>query len=169
MREGDRQTLLNEACKIAVQDGEFQMSWVGIFDAETNSFQPVASAAKESGYREQLHTSIAQIMAGREPLWRTLIDGQIIICNDIEHDDRLISQREKTLALGYRSLAAFPLHIDDEIIGVVNFYSSEKDFFNEEELKLLEELASDVSYALHSLELEDQRTQAEKEMQESEK
>ena len=168
VREGDRQTLLNEACEIAVQDGEFQMSWVGIFDAETDSFQPVASAAKESGYREQLHTSIAQIMAGREPLWRTLIDGQIIICNDIEHDDRLKSQREKTLALGCRSLAAFPLQIDDEIIGVVNFYSSEKDFFNEEELKLLEELASDVSYALHSLELENKRTQAEKETQESE-
>ncbi len=168
VREGDRQTLLNEACEIAVQDGEFQMSWVGIFDAETDSFQPVASAAKESGYREQLHTSIAQIMAGREPLWRILIDGQIIICNDIEHDDRLKSQREKTLALGYRSLAAFPLHIDDEIIGVVNFYSSEKDFFNEEELKLLEELASDVSYALHSLELEDQRLQSEIKMKESE-
>ena len=168
VRESDRQILLNEVCNIAVQDGEFQMSWIGIFDTETDSFQPVSSAAKASGYREQLHTSIAQIMAGREPLWRTLIDGQIIICNDIEHDDRLISQREKTLALGCRSLAAFPLQIDDEIIGVINFYSSEKDFFNEGELKLLEELAMDVSYALHSLELEDKRTQAEKETQESE-
>jgi PAS domain S-box-containing protein len=168
VREGDRQTLLNEVCNVAVREGEFQMSWIGIVDAETDSFQPVASAGKANGYLEHLHTSIVQIMAGREPLWRTLFDGQIVICNDIEHDDRLISLRDKTLALGYRSLAAFPLDVDDELIGVVNFYSSEKDFFNEEEIELLEELAMDVSYALHSLELEDKRTQAEKEMRESE-
>ena len=168
VREGDRQTLLNEVCNVAVREGGFQMSWIGIVDAETDSFQPVASAGKANGYLEHLHTSIVQIMAGREPLWMTLFDGQIVICNDIEHDDRLMSLRDKTLALGYRSLAAFPLDVDDELIGVVNFYSSEKDFFNEEELELLKELAMDVSYALHSLELEDKRTQAEKETRESE-
>jgi PAS domain S-box-containing protein len=169
VREGDRQTLLNEVCKIAVREGEFQMSWIGIIDLKTNLFKPAASAGKENGYLEYLHTSIVQIMAKRAPFYRTLLDGQIVICNDIEHDDRLTSQGKKTLALGYRSLAAFPLHIDDVIIGVVNFYSSEKDFFNEEELKLLEELSMDVSYALYSLKIEDQRTQAATEMQESEK
>ncbi len=144
------------------------MAWVGIVDPETNSFQPVASAGKASGQRNKLQSSLVQITAGREPLWRTLFDGQIIISNDIELDDRLISQRDKLLVIGCCSLAAFPLHIDDQIIGVVNFYSNTKDFFNEEELKLLEELAMDISYALHSLDLEDQRTYAEKEMRESE-
>jgi len=57
-----------------------------IVDAETDSFQPVASAGKANGYLEHLHTSIVQIMAGREPLWMTLFDGQIVICNDIEHE-----------------------------------------------------------------------------------
>ncbi len=169
VREGERQSLLNEVCNIAIREGEFQMSWIGIIDPKTNLFKLAASAGKADGYLEYLHTSIIQIMAKRAPFYRTLLNGQIVISNDIEHDDRLASQRKKALALGYRALAAFPLHIDDEIIGVVNFYSSEKDFFNEEEMKLLEELSMDVSYALYSLKIEDQRTQAATEMQESEK
>ena len=169
VREGERQTLLNEVCNIAIREGEFQMSWIGIIDPKTNLFKLTASAGKADGYLEYLHTSIVQIMAKRAPFYRTLLNGQIVISNDIEHDDRLASQRKKALALGYRALAAFPLHIDDEIIGVVNFYSSEKNFFNEEEMKLLEELSMDVSYALYSLKIEDQRIQAATEMQESEK
>jgi PAS domain S-box-containing protein len=73
--------------------------------------------------------------------------------------------REQMLALSYHSMAAFPLRIDDRTIGVINFYSNEREFFNDEEAVLLEELAMDISYALRSLDIEKQRIMAEKELQ----
>ena len=44
--------------------------------------------------------------------------------------------------LGFRSSASFPLKVSDILRGALTFYSDEPEFFDEAELKLLDELAS---------------------------
>lgn len=50
-----------------------------------------------------------------------------------------------------RSSVALPLVCDAAILGALNIYSSEENAFDLDELKLLEELASDIAYGIVSL------------------
>lgn len=68
---------------------------------------------------------------------------------------------------GYRSSASFPLKAGSRVIGVYAVYSDEAGFFDDEELSLLDELAGDLSFALETLDRDDRRKEAEKELAET--
>jgi diguanylate cyclase (GGDEF)-like protein/PAS domain S-box-containing protein len=53
---------------------------------------------------------------------------------------------------GIRSLAVLPLMIADEPVGVFTLYAREADFFHDEEMRLLAELAGDVAFAIDHIE-----------------
>jgi len=168
VREWDKQTLFESACKIAVDEGKFLMSWIGILDEGSGKIEPVASAGALDGYLERLHIVISDIPDGRGPTGTALREGRTVICNDIECDESMIPWRERALEIGYRSSAAFPLVVASRIVGAVNFYSETIQFFNEEEISLLEELTADISFALESMEKEEQHKLAEEALHESE-
>jgi diguanylate cyclase (GGDEF)-like protein len=50
------------------------------------------------------------------------------------------------------SFVALPLIVSEEPVGVLLLYARVRDFFDEEEMRLLHELAGDISFALHHLE-----------------
>jgi PAS domain S-box-containing protein len=52
--------------------------------------------------------------------------------------------------------------------GTINFYSNEIDFFNRDEIQLLDEMAMDVSFALDFIEREEERKKAVENLRESE-
>src|SRR5437867_5455017 len=47
------------------------------------------------------------------------------------------------------SFVALPLIVNDEPAGVLLLYARVRDFFDDEEMRLLHELAGDISFALH--------------------
>jgi diguanylate cyclase (GGDEF)-like protein len=57
-------------------------------------------------------------------------------------------RREEAVRLGYRSLIVLPLFTGDAVVGILAMFAKEPDFFDDEEIKLLTELAGDVSFAL---------------------
>ena len=59
--------------------------------------------------------------------------------------------RASAMKRGCRSSVALPLVCDATILGALNIYSSEENAFDLDELKLLEELASDIAYGILSL------------------
>ena len=48
VRVRDRQELFNEACRIAVEHGNFGMAWIGTLDPATQDVTPVAWAGESS-------------------------------------------------------------------------------------------------------------------------
>src|SRR6185503_1469837 len=63
---------------------------------------------------------------------------------------------KEILRLGFRSLITLPLFANQEIVGTLTMYAAESNFFDEEELALLKELAANVSFALEHIEKEAQ-------------
>ena len=63
---------------------------------------------------------------------------------------------------GYGSSVALPIAFGDEIVGALNIYAAEADAFNPEEIKLLLELAGDLSYGLGAIRNRRERERAEK-------
>jgi diguanylate cyclase (GGDEF)-like protein len=53
------------------------------------------------------------------------------------------------VSLGCRSAIALPLMVAEKAIGIFMLYCDQEDFFDDEEIKLLEDLAGDVSFSLN--------------------
>ncbi len=169
VREREPRALFAEACRIAVEEGDFRMAWVGLLDPETKSVRPVAHAGVADGYLEKLQIVLGDEPRGLGPSGRALREGVHAICNDIEHDPRMAPWRDDALARGYRASAVFPLTVNGETLGTFNLYASETGFFDGEELRLLDELAADLSFALEANRREEERRRSEEALRESER
>ena len=170
VRTTDEETLFKEACNIAVAIGKFKMAWVGLIDFATNKLVPAMTAGEDSGYLSIIKTiSIEDIPEGRGPGGTAVRSGKYVVCNDIENDAIMQPWREEALERGYFSLIALPIKRLGKVIGIFSFYADEKNFFDTEEVALLEEATGDVSFALEIFEKEALRKKAEEAVFESEK
>jgi diguanylate cyclase (GGDEF)-like protein len=121
VRASDRQALLDEACRIAVDKGGFRLAAIGLAGAHDGSLVGTASAGQGSAERE-----LVRLRPGTESLvWNDSTSGPFV---------------------------ALPLVVNGEPSGMLLLYARSPDFFDAEEMRLLEELAGDVSFALHHLE-----------------
>jgi CheY-like chemotaxis protein len=152
IRIRDRQMLLMEACRIAVEEGKFLMAWIGIIDPATREVIPCAACGYEEGYLSNLSVSIDNIPQGMGLTGTSIREARPIVSNDIASDPRMAHYRDDAAKRGYRSSAAIPLRCGENIIGAMRFYSREMNFFNKEEIGLMEELVADISFALEMLE-----------------
>jgi len=151
------------ACKIAVERGGFLLAWVGLASETTRSMGIVAHAGAAEAYLPELSIDLAQGPTQDGPTaqaWRT---GVRVVCNDVASDPAMAPWRDRALAAGFRASAALPLTIRGETVGTLNLYAGEAGFFDDSELRLLDELAVDIAFALelHERELERQRAQDE--------
>jgi PAS domain S-box-containing protein/putative nucleotidyltransferase with HDIG domain len=160
--------LLQRACRIAVEDGLFKMAWVGLVQPDTLTVKPAVFWGFEEGYLEEIRLSLADIPEGQGPVGRAIREGKPCICEDMEQDPRQASWRLKALSRGFRGMGAFPLTVGPETIGAIAFYSQEPDFFDPDNIQLLNSIAAILSFALESGEREKKRRQAEKALEESE-
>jgi PAS domain S-box-containing protein/diguanylate cyclase (GGDEF)-like protein len=150
VRVHDRRELLNEVCRVAVEHGSFGIAWIGTYEPAAQDVTPVAWAGRDA---EAVAKSTSSVRAGtpqREGVTgRAITQKQAVFNNDIAAEPEFGSQRRReAIRLGYRSVIGLPLVVDGEAIGVLTLYATEANFFDEEELKLLKELASDISFAL---------------------
>ena len=118
---------------------------------------PLPAPESFDGYFEQLHINSDGSAGENEPATAAIRDARNIVCNNIEHDGRMYPWKEKASPPGFQSSASFPLRLKTKIIGTINYYSSEKNFFNSQEIALFNELAMDLSYALEMIDTEEKR------------
>ncbi len=164
VRIRDRDAVFQEVCRIAVEQGLLRMAWVGLVDPATGLVQPAARYGFEQGYLNNLRISVSDDANGRGPTGNALRETRHFVCNDIAGDPRMLPWREGALTRGYRSSAAFPILVQGQVVGALTVYAAEGDFFQEEIVKLLDEMTEDLSFALESIEQEEKRRQAEMEV-----
>lgn len=162
-----REPLLDEICRIAVEEGSLRMAWAGLVDASTGRVRPVASRGFVQGYLDDLEVSVRNEPSGKGPTGSAIRSGRPIVCNDLARDPRFAPWRDRALERGYRSSASLPLRSEMRTIGALSLYSAEPDAFGREELEMLEAMAEDLSFALSALESEEARRQAERALQAS--
>jgi two-component system cell cycle sensor histidine kinase/response regulator CckA len=161
VRQHDRDALLREACRVAVEVGTFRLAWVGL--VEGDAVRPVAWAGAAQGYLEQLRVTVRDEPLGRGPSGRAVREGRTVISGDIATDPAMAPWRDLALARGFRSNAALPLSLHDRVIGVFSLQAGDPQFFDAQERRLLDDVAADLSYALLGLEREEERRRAEEE------
>ncbi len=65
VRIHDKKELLNEICRIVVEDGGFTMAWAGFADAKNHRIEPVAMSGDIEGYLERISISTEDVPTGR--------------------------------------------------------------------------------------------------------
>ena len=153
VRIRSRQELFIEACRIAVDHGNFGLAWIGTYDPQTLEVTPVAYAGLGSDeLKSSKATARVDMPAGQGVLGRAIREGRAVYDNDISAQRGVGGKRrEAALKLGYRSLIVMPLFEQQAVVGCLALFAKEPGFFTDDELKLLGELAGDVSFALEHI------------------
>ncbi len=168
VREKNRKRLLETICRIAVEDGKLLMASVAFVDYKTQKVVPFVWYGKEEGYFSSITLSTEKTAQRRGPTVTAIRENRPVFSTDIASEPVMLPWREEALKRGYRSSASFPLVEDNKAVGAFSVYAGETNFFNEKELKLLDEMAMDISFALGNLKAEEMLNLTLKELQESE-
>jgi len=150
VRVHDRDELFRETCRLAAEEGRFGIAWIGTLDPATLDVNPIAWAGIDSEIiAHEKYSGRSDVPHGQGAVGRAIRGKRPEIVNDFAtapyHGG---SPRREAIKRGYHSLATFPLLIDDAPVGVLTLFAQEPDFFDEAELKLLNELAGDIAFAL---------------------
>ena len=162
----DRQSLLEEICRVSVEKGGFQLAWVGL--AGPHGVVRPAAQAGATGYLKGIRVTTHDVPEGGGPVGSAIREGRPVVIEDIEVDPRMAPWRARARKFGLRYAAAFPLRVADQVVGAFSVYASQVDFFVEDELALLTQVSEEISFALTAMADQLARKQAEAALRQSE-
>lgn len=163
IRAADEQQLLDDTCRVPVAIGGYRMAWVGYArDDEHSTIETMAYAGPARELLDGLAltwSGDAAVGEGLAPeLFRT---GEPVICPDIEAEPERHERRRAAgdvaprLPLarqhGIRGMILLPLKNATRTFGVLAMYCGDVMQTSAEELKLLQNLANDLSFGIGTL------------------
>jgi len=159
---------LREACRILVEIGGYRMAWVGYAERdERKTVRPVAHAGFEDGYLDQVEITWGDDARGRGPTGSAIRLGRPAVNRNTEIEPAVSPWREEQLKRAYASSIALPIRAGSDIWGALTIYATEPEAFEEEEVKLLTELAGDLSFGIQTLRTGAERQRAEEAVREN--
>ncbi len=158
----DEAGLFQQVCRVCVEFIHLDLAYIGRPDSDGTHLEVATATGPLTGYLAGLHISLAlDGGADSAPAGRCLSGLGEQICQDWSRDPVAEAGRERALAFGIRSNAAFPLSCEGQVTSVLNLYSTVPGFFSPDRLELLREIVGDSSFALDRFAREAHRQQAE--------
>ncbi|MBI4292330.1 MAG: response regulator [Betaproteobacteria bacterium] len=149
IRSSGEAQLLDEVCALLVTQGGFSRAWVAEFSDEGPPFRRLAQAGTDDGFQAAVDASIDRSAEGGAPLADTARrTGKPVVCNDIATDPAFPRWRAEALKRGFASNIALPLMTNGTAFGILSIYANEIGVFDDNEVKLLVELAGDLAYGI---------------------
>jgi two-component system, NtrC family, sensor kinase len=147
-----REEFLADVCRLIVERGAIDLTWIGLLDSSTSRITP---AAHFGNGREIL--SLASFYADERPegqgnQGKAIREGKPNYCNRCGSDVCLYPSENAPSRFGFQSCGSFPLWFQGRVCGVLNVCVSEGGFFGKREIELLEEVAMAISFALDRIE-----------------
>ncbi|MEI8233663.1 MAG: PAS domain S-box protein [Verrucomicrobiota bacterium] len=169
VRIDSREALFREVCEVMITFGEFGMAWVGEYDREARVVKPVTMSGKVPDLGPSLPIrSPETYREGSGLVEPTILEERTCIANDYPADPRTADWHGVAQAFGYHSGISLPIRRGGKVWGVLAVCSTEEHYFQSKEVKLLEEVAMDVSFALDRMDQEALRREAEQALKKSE-
>ena len=155
LRSESESELLQLICAIAVNDARYAVAWVGMAQHDADKTIRIvahASLLDTETYFAGIEISWdEQIAEGCGPAGQTIRSGVPLICEDFEQDQSFAPWRARARVGGFRSGVFLPLKNKDYTFGLLGLYRSENRPHTAEEITLLQDLASDLSFGIINL------------------
>jgi PAS domain S-box-containing protein len=167
MRVTDADQLYRDVCAAAVAGGKFKLAAISMVTPQDN--EPRAHIVACDGIGAE------RLLGLRFSLREDLAEGQGLVgmayrarrpsvSNHIDRDARMSHWSKLAQQTGILSGAALPLMRDGSAVGVLMLLSEEREWFDDEILRMLTHLAHNIVFALDNLDREFERRQAESEL-----
>jgi PAS domain S-box-containing protein len=159
----EEKDLFEATCHLCIDYGKFDLAWIGWVLTEGGMIRPDFAAGPLKDFmlgRELTLNEILQETDGSRALG--LGENQVVVNEDWATDHGLTTWRAKAAQHGIHSSAALPINLEGHTLAILNLYSVHQDFFSEDRLALLQELAQDLSHAIQGMIEARHREKAEK-------
>ncbi len=150
VRIHDRNELVREACRLAVTVGGYASAIVALRRPKSQVMEPVAAHGADAGAAARLCELIGQRVASDVRLGRLRPETpEVLVFAETGYrpNARPASPDESA----GRPMVALPLTVDKTVIGVLSVCSLEPGAVGEEEMRVLREVAANISFALQYL------------------
>jgi PAS domain S-box-containing protein len=139
----DRQ-LFEEMCRTIVDIGGYRLAWIGLVGSDGKTLRPAAwlGSGPESLDSIDLHDG---------PVVQAVRTGRLQVMQNAADDPRRCFSRPDAARLAAASTLALPLAGDGRVFGVLGIHSAASHAFDDEEILLLTELATDLAYGIAAL------------------
>jgi diguanylate cyclase (GGDEF)-like protein/PAS domain S-box-containing protein len=168
VRVRDRQSLFQEICRIAVEHGKFLDAWIALHDEHTGELLTAAHAGEHPEIFATLRIAQSEQTAQLGISACAFASGEVCVSNDFVADPRTRKWRDLARRSGIRAAASLPIRENARLVGVLSVYAGEVDYFEEQTLALLRQMARDISFALDNFQRESLRARAETQTRASE-
>lgn len=155
----DRQQIFQDVCDVVVAIGRFEFAWIfsvssrGEYDFE-------AQAGNDNGF---VGAIIDQFRSGPSSLFEqsapvsALRSGEVVVRDPYMEDSSTVPWRTLAARANVAACGAFPIMLEDRVVAVLTIYSNCSGDIDEDVVRLIEEMARDVSFALENRAREDAR------------
>lgn len=169
LRATDETALLEDICRIAVEVAGYRLAWVGYARDEAPLIvHPVAVAGRGRTYLDEVSTTWDDQPLGQGPTGAAIRTGIAQIIQDVEIDPRFTPWREPARRHHLRSALALPLGQGEDRLGALTIYASEPDAFDPDVIRLMEDVARNLTYGIGALRMKAEHDRAVRELAESE-
>jgi len=128
------------------------MAWIGEFDRTTLEVTPIAWKGMDERVASPKASARGDIPEGQGMVGRAIRGKKPVITNDISADPGAGGpRRDEALRKGLHSIIAMPLIVEGEVAATLTLFARERNFFSGDEMRLLTELAGNISFALDHL------------------
>ena len=156
VRIQNRDELLNETCRLANRVGGYTIAMVALINPTTRMARPAGWAGWDCLAQPEKEFPVANHEGEDTSLMgRVIRTGEAALCENITRSDFVIDGRDVLIAAGVRSLACLPLRVDNTPVGAFLCGTVTTGVISQDELLLLEEVASNLSFALQYLNKQD--------------
>ena len=170
VRATNEEELLDKVCNIIAEVGKYPLVWIGYAEHDQNkSVKPVAQKGVSTEYLNEISISWADNKLGRGPTGVAIRSGQYVVIKDIQTNPDYESWRDTALKYDFSSSIALPISAAENTFGALNLYSTSTDPFDDEEIRLLQELSDDLGFGIATLRIQTERQQLQRQLQQAQK
>lgn len=152
VREQNMDKMLRKAVSILMNARNYTMAWIGKV-AGNDKLQLLAHANSDYGYLQ----AMLDDERNRDcPAFRVVKEKRTFFVKRIGSSSYFPQgMKEAALKQGYMSSVSVPIISQNEIFGVLEVFSTGENSFDSQEISLLEEVATDVGFAIAQIQAEE--------------
>jgi PAS domain S-box-containing protein len=168
IRARDLFELLNSACRSIVREGGYAIAWIGFYDPSIQKkVIPKAQYGLKKRDTKNFFETPEKILHDVSKIDSKLSQEIPFILKYARDKKALRKWAPRSKHYSYNSLILLRLSAQKEKLGVLAIYAMTDEEFSSKEIKVLQELATDISLGIVSIRNKEQLTKAQIELQES--
>lgn len=169
-RAENEEKLFQEVCEVVVKEAGYRLCWVGKAENDEGlSIRVISQAGLAQEYLSTVNITWADTERGRGPAGTCIRTRKPVLTQNIARDPNMTPWQTAALKHKLASSLAIPLIPDGDVFGVLTIYAAEHDAFSEEEVRLLTDLANDLSFGIVTLRAKIEHEKARRALQKNQK